>query len=136
MPEVTSLLVDTHIWYRWRNDSRKLSRAQARVLMLAERRSEPVAVSAISLWELAMLAVRGRIQADRPLDSWLNKMATHSMIDVVPITPEIAAESAQLGIGLSGDPADRLIVATARCLHLRLLTADERIRDWAGVSVL
>ena len=129
-------LADTHIWYRWHNDSRKLSRPQARALMLAERRAEAIAVSAISIWELAQLAVRGRIRTSAPLEGWLNDMAGHPTVEIIPITPQIAAEGAQLGPALPNDPADRLIVATARSLHLTLLTADERIRECGGVKIL
>lgn len=98
------LLADTHVWYRWRVDPRKLSRSQARVLTLAERRAEAVGVSAISLWELAMLVGRGKIRVSRPLEAWLIEMAGDPLIEVIPITPQIAAESAHLGSALPGDP--------------------------------
>ncbi len=58
------------------------------------------------------------------------------LIEVLTITPEIAAAGAQLGSGFHNDPADRIIVATARCHGLKLLTSDERIRSWGGVSVI
>jgi len=130
-----TLLTDTHIWYRWRADPRKLTRAQLCALRTAERRNEPVGVSAIGLWELAMLAASGRIRVTQPLASWIEEMADHPLLETLPITPAIAAASVGL-VGLHGDPADRLIVSTALGHDLTLLTADERIREWGGVRVL
>jgi len=131
-----TLLADTHVWYRWLHEPRRLSRAQARILTLAERRSTPIAVSSMSLWELALLAVRQRVRVHGSLKDWLSDMAAHPLIEVLSISAEVAAEGAQLGPVFQGDPADRIIVATARCHGLRLLTSDQRIRDWGGVSVI
>jgi PIN domain nuclease of toxin-antitoxin system len=128
-------LADTHVWYRWRAAPNKLSREHVRVLRRAERGNEAVAVSAISLWELAMLAAAGRIRVSSPLESWIEGMAGHPLIAVLPLNPAIAAASVGL-TGLPGDPADRLISATALCHGLTLLTSDERILAWGGVPVL
>jgi PIN domain nuclease of toxin-antitoxin system len=106
-----------------------------RALTRAERRKEAVAVSAISLWELAMLAATGKIRVRQTIESWIEEMADDPLIAVLPLTPGIAAASVGL-LGLPGDPADRLIGATALCHDLTLLTADERIVSWAGVPVL
>lgn len=96
---------------------------------------EAVGVSAISLWELAILAADGRIRVGPALDLWIEEMADDPLIAVLPLTPAIAATSVGL-TGLPGDPADRLIAATAVCHGLTLLTSDERIAAWGGVSVL
>jgi PIN domain nuclease of toxin-antitoxin system len=130
------LLVDTHVLYRWRVEPEKLTRPQLRALRNAERRSAIVSVSSITLWELALLAERGRIERKIPLDAWLAELVSQPLIEVLPITPEIAATGAQLGSKFHNDPGDRIIVATARCHRLKLLTSDERIRDWGGVSVI
>jgi PIN domain nuclease of toxin-antitoxin system len=130
-----TLLADTHIWYRWRADPKKLSRVHIRALTRAERRKEAVAISAISLWELAMLAATGKIRVGQTIESWIEEMADDPLIAVLPLTPAIAAASVGLP-RLPGDPADRLIGATALCHDLTLLTADERIVSWAGVPVL
>ena len=129
-----TLLADTHIWYRWRAEPKRLSRAHARALTLAERRRESVAISAISLWELAMLGASGKIRLRVALESWVTEMADDPLIAVLPITPAIAARSTGL-TGLPRDPADRLIAATALCHGLTLLTSDERISAWGGVPV-
>ncbi len=132
---MSALLVDTHILYRWQAEPAKLTRAQIRALRNADNRGIPVSISAITLWELALLVAGGRIKTKGPLDIWLSDIVSPP-IEVLPITPEIAATGAQLGSGFHNDPADRIIVATARCHGLKLLTSDERIRDWGGVSVI
>ena len=95
------LLLDTHVLVRWLFDSRKLSRAQRRVLESAVRRGEPVALSAITLLEIAVLASGEKPALQAPLD--------------------VAS------LGVLRDPADRAIAATARVHRLRLLTSDQRI---------
>jgi PIN domain nuclease of toxin-antitoxin system len=127
-------LADTHVWYSWRAAPNKLSREHARVLRRAEGRNEVVAVTAISLWKLAMLAAAGRIRVSG-LESWIEGMVGHPLIAVMPLNPAIAAASVGL-TGLPGDPADRPISATALCHGLTLLTSDERIFAWGGVPVL
>lgn len=128
------LLADTHVWYRWRVEPKSLSRAHTSALSRAERKRENVAVSAISLWELAMLAASGRIRVRSALESWIAEMADDPLIALLPLTPAIAAASVGL-VGLPRDPADRLIAATALCHGLTLLTSDERIAAWGGVPV-
>ena len=133
---MSSLLVDTHIFFRWQAEPDKLTRPQLRALRNADHRSIPISISAITIWELALLAARGRIKQKGPLDLWLTDLVSESLIEVLPITPEIAAAGAQLGSGFHNDPADRIIVATARCYGLHLVTSDRRIRDWGGVRVI
>ena len=132
---MSALLVDTHVFYRWQAEPGKLTNPQVRALRNADNRGIPISISAITLWELALLAAHGRIKPKGPLDAWLADMVSPP-IEVLPITPEIAAAGAQLGSKFHKDPADRIIVATARCHGLKLVTSDERIRDWGGVSVV
>jgi PIN domain nuclease of toxin-antitoxin system len=129
-------LLDTHILLWWRADPKKLSKPQAKLLGELESRGEPASISAITLWELAKMVELGRLEIDQTLDLWLEEIENHPLLSVVPITAQIAAESVGLGAGFHKDPADQIIVATARCLNLRLLTADERIRDWGKVLLV
>ena len=133
---MSALLVDTHIFVRWRLEPDQLTRPQQRALRIAENRSTAISISAMTIWELALLAAKGRIKLKGPLDAWLANLVLQPLIEVLPITPEIAAVGAQLGPGVHYDPADRIIVATARCHGLKLVTSDQRIRDWGGVSVI
>ncbi|MEK7405879.1 MAG: type II toxin-antitoxin system VapC family toxin [Acidobacteriota bacterium] len=95
-----------------------------------------VALSAISLWELAKMFERGRLEIPAPLELWLEEVETHPLIKILPLTARIVAESIRLGRDFHNDPADQMIVATARCHGLRLVTADERIRRWGKVPLV
>lgn len=131
-----SLLLDTHILLWWRSGIGRLSKAQEQALAAEQEHGRPVGVSGISLRELAMAAHRGRVAIDTPLDAWLKSMETHPLITIFPITAEIALESVRLGDEFLRDPADQLIVATARCHGLTLVTADEQIRKSGKVNIL
>ena len=133
---MSAILLDTHVLIWWLLDSKRLSPGQIRRLQDLENRQEPVAISAITLWEMAMLSARGRIDIAEPSDVWLDEIEKHSLIEVLPLTARIAAESVRLGPDFHNDPADQMIVATARVHGLPLMTADERIRRWAKVPVL
>ncbi len=131
-----AILLDTHILIWWRLDSKRLSRAQVRRLTDLESRQEPFGISAITLWEIAKMAARRRIEFTDPLDVWLEEIERHPLIEVLPLTARIAAESVRLGRDFHNDPADQMIVATARLHALPLMTADERIRRWGKVPTL
>ncbi len=133
---MAGVLLDTHVLVWWRIDPGRLSRAQTRLLGDLERRGIQNQISAITLWELVKMVERGRLQVDRPLDVWLGEIEEHPLLAVLPVTARIAAESVSLGDGFPRDPADQIIVATARCHGLALATADDRIRRWGRVSVV
>lgn len=131
-----SYLLDTHILVWWRQDFKRLRKVQAQVLQDLEERGQVSGVSAISLRELAKMIQRGRIELDVPLEAWLSEIEQHPLLNVFPLTSKIAAESVRLGDDFHRDPADQIIVATARCHDLTLVTADDRIRKWGKVRVL
>jgi len=133
---VTSFLLDTHILVWWRLDFAKLSNAQAKVLDALEERGQPAGLSAISLRELAKMIQVGRLTVDMSLESWLEGIASHPLLMIYPLTPEIAADSVRLGDNFPGDPADQIIAATARHHGLKLLTSDDRIRKSGKVAVV
>lgn len=130
------LLVDTHILL-WRlTDDVSLSQEQANALDRAAASSEPVGLAAISLWEIAMLAARGRIELRGSPDALLEELENHPDWVILPLTSRIALESTRLGPSFHRDPADQIIAATARVHGFRLLTADDRVRASGVVSVL
>ena len=133
---MTRILLDTHILIWWRLDSQQLDRSMARRLQDMENRQKPVAISAITLWEIAMLEARGRIEIAGPPDIWLEELERHPLVEVLPLTARIAAESVHLGPDFHNDPTDQIIVATARVHGLPLMTADQRIRKWGKVPIL
>jgi len=112
----------------------KLSRGQSRALEGALRRSEPVAVSAISLLEIAVLTGEGKLRLKARLDEFFDDLQANPVFRVLPLTYEVAAEVAMLGA--LRDPADRAIAATARVHRLRLVTSDQRIIESRLVPVV
>ena len=131
-----TLILDTHVLLWWLADAGQLSPAQTRALERAEAAREPVAVASITLWEIAKLAERGRVRFDQTVDVVLEEIEQHPSLHIVPLDARIALESTRLGDRIPTDPADQLIVATARVHGLRLITADERIRSSKSVSII
>ncbi len=124
-------LLDTHILIWWLSDLKKLNRSQRRILSAAKTNA-PLYVSDITLLEIATLVRNGRYRIDRPVEEWLAGATALPLVERVPISPKIAAEVAHLPSSFHGDPADQVIVATARVIGATLLTADSKIID-AGV---
>jgi PIN domain nuclease of toxin-antitoxin system len=135
LPLLPRLLLDTHVLVRWLIEARKLSREQVRVLEGAVRRAEPVAFSAITLLEIAILNSEGKLKLKAPLGDFFDDLQANPVFRVLPLTYEVAAEVASLG-SILRDPADRTIVATASVHRLRLVTSDERIIESKLVSVI
>ena len=85
----------------------------------------------MSIWELAMLEKRGRVALPRNIRSWIEDALSPPGVSVAPLTPEIAVESVHLPGDLHGNPADRMLIATARVLGATLLTKDHRMIQYA-----
>lgn len=91
-------------------------------------------VPAVSVWEVAMLAARGRIVLDTPTKAWVASALAVPGVGLEPLTPEIAVEAYELPGRFHGDPADRMIVATARVRNATLVTRDRRIVDYGALG--
>ncbi|MBV8708163.1 MAG: type II toxin-antitoxin system VapC family toxin [Acidobacteriaceae bacterium] len=128
------LLLDTHIVVRWLGDIKRLSREQARVLERAVQRAEPIALSATTLLEVAVLVSERKLTLKMSLDEFFGILQSNPIFRVLPITYEIASDVFSL-VTLK-DPADRAIVATARVHRLQLVTSDERIIESRLVPVV
>ena len=120
------ILLDTPVLLWAVDDSKRLSRRAVSEIRRARRGGGGLAVSAISLWELASLFARGRTQAYVTIEASVRMLIED--VTVRPITSEIAALAAQFPADFPRDPADRLISATARAEGLTLITHDENIR--------
>ncbi len=120
-------LLDTHAWLWWLDGSGDLTRRERERLdgFPADRRPF---LAAISLWELATLVARGRLVLRQGFDAWVDLAAAPETVTVVDASPAIAKALVRLPSRFHHDPADRLIVATARVLELPLLTRDRAIR--------
>ena len=119
-------LLDTHVLIWWLNDVSRLSPEQRAVVASASVDS-PLLVSDISLWEVATLYDLGRILLAVPLREWLDKAVAPPLVKRQGISPAIAAELAALPDSFHRDPADRILVATAR--GVRRDAADARPQD-------
>jgi PIN domain nuclease of toxin-antitoxin system len=119
-------LLDTHILLRWFAGANQLSLRQRRALAASSPR-EPLLISDISFSEVATLHELGRIRLTLPLRDWLERVAGLAEVRRVGISPAVAAEVAALPATFHRDPADRIIVASARVHGAALLTSDKRI---------
>jgi PIN domain nuclease of toxin-antitoxin system len=120
------LLLDTHVLVRWLVEPKRLSRDQLRTLRGAVRRGEPLALSAVTLLEIAVFSGAGGARLRVPVHELFAALDSSPGFHVVPLDVAVAAEVAALKDTLR-DPADRAIVATARVHRLRLVTSDRRI---------
>jgi PIN domain nuclease of toxin-antitoxin system len=126
------ILLDTHAWLWWAADRAKFPRKLQRRLT----NERELAVSAISCWEVGMLIERGRLKLRGDARAGIRDALSIARLRVVPVSDAIATEAGLLGHGFHGDPADRIIVATALDLRVRLVTKDDRIRDSGLVGTL
>ena len=131
MSEGSSLvLLDTHVWIWLLSGDEQLRSSKCLAAIEQARRVSGVKVSAISVWEVAMLEARGRISFPIDCLDWVRKALAAPGISLAPIMPEIAVASSRLPGEFHGDPADRIIVATARNFGATLVTRDERILSY------
>ncbi len=129
------IVADTHalIWDALAPE--RLS-ATARQALAEANAGDGLLVCDISLWEIAMLVERGRVQVGVDGQSLINLILQANRTRVQPITPLIAALSVQLPAEINKDPADRLIVATALAESIRLLTADRNLRNTDVIATI
>ena len=121
------VLLDTHVWLWWLLGSDRLRKREHAALDRLAPRGE-LRLAAVSLWEAQMLHAKGRLILDRPFDVWIRDAASAAVIEIAPLDVEVVIALDGLPASFPGDPADRLIVATARALRIPLATYDRMIR--------
>jgi PIN domain nuclease of toxin-antitoxin system len=128
-------LLDTHAWVWWVTEDRRLS-ARAKSRIAASVAGQDLWLSLISLWELAKKVEKKQLVLDRPLDQWLDEAVTRQGLGLWELTRSILVQSCELPQPFHGDPADQILVATARQRGAVLVTRDQRIRRYAHVQSL
>jgi PIN domain nuclease of toxin-antitoxin system len=129
MPNVPGekLLIDTHVWLWWATGNVRLKGTKALRAMEASASRDQVFLSAISLWEVGMLSAKGRIQLYPSVRQWIDRALTETSVQIAPLTARGALAAALLPGEFHGDPADRILMATAEETSATLVTADTRI---------
>ncbi|MEX2571602.1 MAG: type II toxin-antitoxin system VapC family toxin [Gemmatimonadota bacterium] len=126
------LVLDTHVWV-WivTGEREALSDNAIGEIEEASHRGN-LLIPAICIWELAILDARGRLTLTRPIVDWVRLALRARGVRLLDLTPEIAIASTRLPGPPHGDPADRMIIASARSVGARLATRDRRILDYAA----
>ena len=128
------IVLDTHIWIWWVDGSPQLTAQQQE--WIEEYKPEGLGVSIISCWEVAKLVESGRLKLQCPVEEWIEQALAYPGVQLLQLTPRIAIESTQLPGNFHRDPADQMIVATARVWGCPLLTVDDRILKYLHVTLL
>lgn len=129
------IVLDTHALVWWVSDSPDLSARARRTIRTTVRRG-PVVASTISIFEIATAVRRERLQFRVSLDRWLKDLRALPDLRLEPVGADIAQLAGALEPSLPGDPADRIIVATAIDLKAKLVTADARLRQSRRVETV
>jgi PIN domain nuclease of toxin-antitoxin system len=127
------ILLDTHTLIWLARDHSKLSKAAADAIRISDQ-SGGLAISAMTLWELAWLATHARLNLKEPVDDFVEELTSRTAIR--PITPRIAVLANQLPATYPGDPCDRLIGATALSEGIPLVTKDRTIRSFKQIKTI
>lgn len=128
------ILLDTHIWIWLADESDRLSARHHDII--EARRNRGLGISVISCWEVAKLVERGRLEFTSSVEHWMSEALRLPDIQLINLTPRIAIESTMLPGEFHQDPADQIIVATARVHDMELLTNDGKIRKYEHVRVI
>ncbi len=124
------IVLDTHAWVWWTARPDQLSSTAKQAIEEADE----IGICPISCWEVAMLVSKGRLKLDRDVRAWVKEALPEDGCRLIPLSPSIAVTAGTLNHGFHGDPADRLIVATAIESNAALVTKDREIRDFQGVN--
>jgi PIN domain nuclease of toxin-antitoxin system len=127
------ILLDTHIFIWWIDDSPRLSQRHRQIIQ--ERQDDGLGISVYSCWEIAKLVEYGKLDLNFSIEDWLEVALSHPNLQSINLTIPIIIKSTQLS-GFHKDPADQIIVATSIILGIPLLTADEKIIAYPEVTTI
>lgn len=126
------ILLDTHIWIWWVHGDPQLPPNLGQYIQ--QREAQGIGVSTISRWEVAKLVERGRLALPGSVSEWLRQALGYPGVRLLDLSPQVAVESTQLPGAFHRDPADQIIVATARVYQCPLVTMDQNIRAYSHVQ--
>jgi PIN domain nuclease of toxin-antitoxin system len=129
------IVLDTHAWVWWATEDRRLSRKAGEAIHRAVH-GDGVWLSAISIWEVAKKVEKKQLVLDRPLRQWMDQSLGLSGLLLAELTPTVLIESCELPQPFHGDPADQIIVASARQYGATLVTRDRKLRQYPHVPTI
>jgi len=129
------ILLDTHAWVWLVSNPGNLSEAAKNSLETAMEENA-VYVSSISVWEVALLVLRKRLKLTMDVNDWIRKSEQLPFMKFVPINNFIAVQSVYLSPPLHKDPADRIIIATAKSMGMPIVTKDDKIRNYKHIKTI
>lgn len=131
-----SVLLDSHVWIWWLTGQNDLSARKREFLDRLAQEGTPPFLAAISLWEAQMLHRKGRLVLEMDFPVWLSQASDPSVVRLLPLDTSVVLALDKLPERFHGDPADRIIVATAKAHGLELMTEDKSIRKSRVVKVV
>ena len=129
------IVLDTHVLIWWVNDKGKLSE-KARQVIKQALDNDAIYISAITVWEVAILVKKNRLKLSMDVETWKDKVLALPMVNCIDISPNIAVKSVNLPNFTHLDPADRIIIATALNQGMKLVTKDEKIQEYKGLETV
>ena len=127
------IVLDTHVWIWWLSDPERLA-DRARKTVTDSAAARAIYISAISAWEIALLATKGRLEFTMDAEDWIRKSEALPFMHFVPVDNAIAVRSVQLVEPFHNDPADRIIVATAITMGVPVISSDAKILKYPHVK--
>lgn len=128
------LVMDTHTWFWSLTEPEKLSKASLDFIRRTE--TDQRTIASISIWEFAMMVARGWIEIKMTAEQWLDYAIRKTGLRVLELSSKVAVESCELPGDFHGDPADRIIVATARVHGATVVTKDKKILTYPHVKAI
>lgn len=129
------IVLDTHAWVWWVTGDRRLSR-RATDTIRAAAEADTLLLSTISIWEVAKKVEKRQLVLDRSVRDWLHEAIARPGMTLAEMTPTILIHSCDLPQPFHGDPADQIIVATARQQRAAVVTKDDRMRRYDHVQTV
>jgi len=128
------IVLDTHVWIWWLGDKTKLSSISMQRIEDELEQNSTIVLSSISVWEIAMLVGKGRLELTLNVRDWIRKTEGLPFVRFVPVDNTIMLRSVELPGKFHNDPADRIIVATAMTMGLPIVTKDKKIQFYEYVE--